>query len=208
MTKHHLLLTGFYEKLILKRPGIIILCILAAIAFLATVGITEDNSKIALRLSARIAFVLLLVIFVARPLQQMFATPFTAKLLRNRRLLGVAFAGIHTAHLGLIFHHMRVVPDFDFNFVARLPGMLTYGVVFLMFATSFNATTRMLGPARWRILHKVGLYWLFIAFVQTQLPKSLDHLERVNWFLIAMIFVALVIRLTAYLAKRQRPKSE
>ena len=34
MTKHHLLLTGFYDKLILKRPGIIILCILATIAFL------------------------------------------------------------------------------------------------------------------------------------------------------------------------------
>ena len=34
MTKRHLLLTGFYDKLILKRPGIIILCILAAIAFL------------------------------------------------------------------------------------------------------------------------------------------------------------------------------
>jgi predicted RND superfamily exporter protein len=34
MTKRHLLLTGFYDKLILKRPGIIILCIVAAIAFL------------------------------------------------------------------------------------------------------------------------------------------------------------------------------
>jgi predicted RND superfamily exporter protein len=34
MTKRHLLLTGLYDKLILKRPGIIILCIVAAIAFL------------------------------------------------------------------------------------------------------------------------------------------------------------------------------
>ena len=34
MTKRHILLTGFYDKLILKRPGIVILCILAAIAFL------------------------------------------------------------------------------------------------------------------------------------------------------------------------------
>ena len=34
MTKRHSFLTGFYDKLILKRPGIIILCILAAIAFL------------------------------------------------------------------------------------------------------------------------------------------------------------------------------
>ena len=34
MTKRHSFLTGFYDRLILKRPGIIILCILAAIAFL------------------------------------------------------------------------------------------------------------------------------------------------------------------------------
>jgi predicted RND superfamily exporter protein len=34
MTKPHFLLTGFYDKLILKRPGIIILCLLATIAFL------------------------------------------------------------------------------------------------------------------------------------------------------------------------------
>jgi len=34
MTNRHTLLTGFYDKLILKRPGITILCILAAIAFL------------------------------------------------------------------------------------------------------------------------------------------------------------------------------
>ncbi len=34
MTKRHFLLKGFYDKLILKRPGIIILCLLATIAFL------------------------------------------------------------------------------------------------------------------------------------------------------------------------------
>ncbi len=34
MTKSHFPLTGFYDKLVLNRPGIIIFCILAAIAFL------------------------------------------------------------------------------------------------------------------------------------------------------------------------------
>jgi predicted RND superfamily exporter protein len=34
MTKRHFFLAGFYDKLILRRPGIVILCILAAIAFL------------------------------------------------------------------------------------------------------------------------------------------------------------------------------
>jgi predicted RND superfamily exporter protein len=34
MTKRHPFLTGFYDKLIFKHPGLVILCILAAIAFL------------------------------------------------------------------------------------------------------------------------------------------------------------------------------
>ena len=174
---------------------------LASVAFLAAAGNTEENLHIALRLSARIAFVVLLIVFVARPLQQMFKTPFTAKLLRNRRLLGIAFAGIHTAHLGLIIYRGRINPDFNLLVSDNLPGMLTYAVIFIMFATSFNATTRMLGPRNWRILHKIGLYWLFVAFAQTQLPESLDKLEGTNWFMLGMIFVALVIRLTAFIAK-------
>jgi DMSO/TMAO reductase YedYZ heme-binding membrane subunit len=76
-----------------------------------------------------------------------------------------------------------------------------------MFLTSFNATAKMLGPKNWRILHKVGLYWLFIAFTQTQLPDSLDELNNINWMLLVLIAAALVIRLTAYFAQRQRSAS-
>ena len=86
----------------------------------------------------------------------------------------------------------------------NIPGTLTYVMMFVMFATSFNATTRMLGPRNWRILHKIGLYWLFVGFTQTQLPDSANELNGMNWFLVGLIFVALATRLTAYLAKNIR----
>ena len=176
---------------------------LAAAAFLGAVGVTDENVFITLQLSARIAFVILLIVFVARPLQQMFATPFTAKLLRNRRLFGIAFAGVHTAHLGLIMYRARVNPGFDYLLAENASGMFTYLVILAMFVTSFNAVAKKLGARNWRILHKAGLYFLFAAFTQTQLPDSLDHLEDMNWLLIALIFAALVIRLTAYLARHR-----
>jgi len=177
---------------------------LTAIAFFSSVGIDDESSRIALFLSARIAFVILLLIFVARPLHQMFVTPATSKLVRNRRLLGIAFVGIHTAHLGLIIHRARTFDDFEFSLVANLPGMLTYVVIYLLFATSFNATTKMLGPRNWKILHKVGLFWIFAVFAQTQLPDSLDKLDDMNWLLATLIVVAVIIRTTAYLARRRR----
>jgi len=187
--------------------GAIVVTSLAAATYLALAGSSNETILVALRCSARLAFVVLLVVFVARPLQQMFRTQFTAMLLRNRRMLGIAFAGIHTAHLGLIIYRSRVVENFDFTVGANLPGAFSYTVMLLMFLTSFNATVKMLGPKRWRTLHKLGLYWLFIGFTQTQLPESLDHLDQLepaNWVMLALVAIALVIRLTAYLAQRRQ----
>jgi DMSO/TMAO reductase YedYZ heme-binding membrane subunit len=178
-----------------------------AATYLALAGSNNETILVTLRASARFAFIVLLIVFVARPLQQLFRTPFTATLLRNRRLLGIAFAGIHTAHLGLIIYRSRAVETFDFTVGANLSGAFSYAVILLMFLTSFDATAKMLGPNRWRILHKIGLYWLFIAFTQTQLPESLDQLGQlgtVNWTMLMLIAAALVIRSTAYLAKSRR----
>lgn len=176
---------------------------IASVAYLALSGITDDNIRLLLRLSARIAFLVLLVIFAARPLRQLIATPATATLLKNRRLLGVAFAGIHTAHLALILYRADQVPDFEFDVLQSLPGSITYVFIYMMLITSFDEPARALGRNAWKILHKVGLYWIFAIFLQTQLPRSLDNLADANWWLIALIVLALAIRLTAFFAKRR-----
>ena len=154
------------------------------------------------------AFVILLVVFVARPLQQLFATKFTAKLLRRRRLLGVAFTAVHSAHLGLIFYRVHVSDDFALSYSENTLGALVYLIIFAMFATSFDSTTRMLGPRRWKVLHTIGLYVIFITFAQRELPRSLDTAEEANWILTALALAALLLRALPLLSSRGSRRSQ
>ena len=172
-------------------------------AVLAVAGKNEENIRSLLRMTARLAFLLLLVVLVARPLRQLVKTPGTLTLLKNRRSLGVSFAGMHTAHLALIMTLAYRVPAFELNWITRLPGMATYMMIYLMLITSFDRPARAIGKKRWKVLHKVGLYWLFIAFAQRELPRSLDNVDPVIWLLTALITAALVIRITAFFVTRR-----
>lgn len=175
-----------------------------AALYFAVVGVSADAISVTLRSSAHASFTVLLVVFVARPLRQITKTPFTAALLRNRRLLGVAFAGIHTAHLGLILYQDRQVPDYTFSVVENALGGLIYLLIFAMFATSFDRTARAIGRKYWRILHKTGLYAIFVAGLQTIVPDSREQIFGINGVLTLLAAVAIVVRLTVFLAQRQR----
>lgn len=176
----------------------------ASIAYLSQAGITDDNIRLLLRLSANVAFVVLLVVFAARPLRQIYATPTTRWLLQNRRLLGIAFAGIHTAHLAMIFFRANHNPDFEINLAASYIGVITYSIIYLMFITSFDGPARALGPRAWRVLHKLGLYFIGAIFARTLLPPSLDKLDDMNWWLAALTVSAIGIRLIAFFTKRRK----
>lgn len=176
----------------------------SAAGYFALAGLSLETIDLMLRLSARIAFLILLLVFVARPLQQMLKAPGTAKLLRSRRLLGIAFAGVHIAHLGVLLVKDRVIEDFDLLQLANGPGMFVYLVILAMLVTSWNAAAKAIGPKAWKVLHKGGLYVLFIAFSQTQLPYPGQSWEGVNWWFLTLIAIALVIRLTAFLAQRAK----
>jgi len=179
---------------------------IAAAAYLAFAGVGDDSIRLSLRVSGRIAFVVLLVVFAARPLQQLLKAPWTGKLLRNRKLFGVAFAGIHTAHLGLILLWINQLPDVGISFEKNLPGMFVYAFIFAMLITSFDGPARALGKKPWKALHKIGLFFLVASFTHSQLPQSIDQLELVNGLLIALAAVALVIRIAAFLANRKKPQ--
>jgi DMSO/TMAO reductase YedYZ heme-binding membrane subunit len=172
--------------------------------YLYSAGNTDDNIRLLLRLTARISFVLLLAIFVARPLRDLFKTSFTQSLLRNRPLIGVTFAGIHTGHLAVLIYRGQFNPEFDFTISGNLVGSLLYVAIFAMLITTFSGPRRAIGPKAWKILHKLGLYFISFGFVQTQLPRAIDDWSNVNWWLMSIIIAALVIRLTAFFAKRSR----
>ncbi len=51
-------------------------------------GINEATASLTLRLTAWTSFLSFLLVFVARPLRQLFKSPLTGKLLKNRRYVG------------------------------------------------------------------------------------------------------------------------
>lgn len=162
--------------------------------YLSAVGISDDNVRALLRWSARAAFLTFLVVFMARPLRQLYKTPISAWLLRHRRLIGVAFAGLHSGHLLLIFYRAQLSDEFVLSVARNGLGAFVYLLIFAMFATSFNSTTRWLGPRKWKILHTAGLYVIFVAFAQREIPRSLETADTANWTLTALALIALSLR--------------
>lgn len=175
-----------------------------AAAWVGLHGWSIGSLDSALRNSGRVAFAVLIVVFAARPLQVLLRRQWTARLLRNRRQLGVAFAGIHTAHLGMILYKVDRLPELTLAMILNVPSALVYGLMYGMLITSFEAPARAIGRRPWKALHKIGLYVLFAGFFASQIPRSLDDLAAVNAILIALAALALAARVAAFVKQRQR----
>ncbi len=167
-------------------------------------GFSPEALDSALRTTGRVAFVLLIAAFVARPLQDLLRKPWTAKVLRNRRQLGVAFAGIHTGHLVLILYKVYLLPDLALVDIISHSGVVVYGFILAMLVTSFEGPARAIGPKAWKVLHKLGLYVLFVAFLMSQVPRTLDALEMINAVLIGLALLAIAARVAAFIQRRRR----
>jgi hypothetical protein len=172
--------------------------------YLAVAGFNDPHLRTVLRLTARLSFMLFLVVFIARPLRQLWPGPATAWLLRERRSVGIAFAAAHTVHLALIACRYASFPALEYPLSRAAVGGLTYTLIYLMLLTSFDGPARVLGPRAWRILHKTGLYVIGFVFVSTLLPQTGEPLLTLDraWFL-TLTSGAIIIRLTAWLARRK-----
>jgi hypothetical protein len=173
----------------------------ACAAWLVSVTFSDETVLLPIRLTARIAFVLYLVVLVARPLQQLLRMRWTAALLRHRRLVGVAFAGVMTVHLGLLVYRFGAQPELDHPSLNLLFGAAAYGLFYLMLITSFDAPKKAIGPKVWKVLHLTGLVWAGVIF---GLPRSLESLSDPAYWQFGLPFViALIIRITAWQLSRR-----
>jgi sulfoxide reductase heme-binding subunit YedZ len=176
---------------------------LVSTAYLSLNGPSDDNLRFVLRLTARSAFLIFLLAFIARPLQQVFPTAATHALLRCRRQIGVAFAGVHTVHLLVILTRVQLVPEFQLTAKNHL-GAITYLLILLMLITSFDGPARSVGRKNWEILHKTGLYVIAVSFIQTLLPNSEQEFYMPEYILFSsLIFGAILLRMTAFFNTRK-----
>lgn len=172
------------------------------VLWLASGELTDENIRAPMRYTAQLAFMLYLVVLVARPLQQLARANWTAALLRNRRLVGVAFAATMTTHLGLIAYRFGSQAELEFS--PNLFGAGAYLVFYAMLITSFDAPRKALGPRAWKILHRLGLIWAAVIF---GLPRALEDLSDPDYLKFGIPFaLAILIRLIAWLQSRRRDR--
>lgn len=173
-------------------------------------GLNETGYGLAARYTVRVSFPLFLLAYLARPLARLWRHDASRWLLRNRRYLGLSFALAHTIHLAAftaLFVHLGVAPGIE----TLIGGGGAYLVMFLMAATSNNASLRTLGP-NWRRLHLFGMHYLWFIFAfsyfgrlaETRGEGSSDDLTLVGLVGTAICLLALLVRGIAYLQTRTR----
>lgn len=181
-----------------RLTGIVTAVVLAS-ALVLIVGIGGSmGARSALRMTARASLVLFLSAFTASALHRLRPMPLSRWLMRNRRYLGVAFAGSHLVHALAIGASIRADAD-AFYASQQPPGYLLNGIgyafILAMAATSFRAPARMIGTTAWRWLHWVGGYYIWFAFAKSYVPRALHD----GFYLpfAAALCLALALRLSA-----------
>ena len=158
-----------------------------------------------IRHTAQIAFVFYILILVARPLQQILRTSWTASMLRQRRQMGVALTSVMTVHLALIAYRFGSQPELTYPLLNLIVGGGAYVMLYLMFITSFDGPTRALGPKKWKLLHRTGLVYAAVIF---GLPRNFEHALTWDYWKFGIPFViAIIIRITAWQLSR-RPRDQ
>lgn len=151
-------------------------------------GVNEASWRIAIRLTARTSCILFLLAFCASALRRFRSTVFTNWLLRNRRYLGLSMAVSHGFHAVAIagvaiFTSENMVRD-------NHGGNLGYLFILMMTITSFEAPAAILGRRNWRILHTVGMYYLWLSFT-----FSFSQRLHESWLIYTPFTVVLILAL-------------
>jgi len=176
----------------------------AALAWLYSVEMTDTNILVTVRHSAAFAFLFYLISIAARPLHQMLHKPWSSTVLRNRRLFGVAFVGVMTAHLMLIIMRFTATPGLDYPISKVVLGGTVYAIIYLMFITSFDRPASALGQKAWKFLHRTGLIAIAVVFA---LPRSLDELSDPDKMKFTIPVLAVILMRIAVLPRSKRQDS-
>jgi DMSO/TMAO reductase YedYZ heme-binding membrane subunit len=174
------------------------LVLAAMVAGIVTVaGGGEPGVRMVVRATARTSVALFTLAFVAAALHRRWPGATTRWLLANRRYLGVSFAVSHFLHLAALLALAGWSPRrFASDAGAGVLVFAGLGYAFLaaMTATSFDTTAAWLGPRRWKRLHTLGSYDLWLIFTVSYVPRAFSRPLIYGPFAVALI-AALVLRL-------------
>jgi methionine sulfoxide reductase heme-binding subunit len=142
-----------------------------AVAALVGYGSGIDGLQAVTRYTGRAGLFWFAVVFVMAGSHRFSGDDDTGRALTITR----GFALHHTVHLGLLLTYLRA-SGHDIQLSRAAGGMLGYVLLYATVATSTAAAADRIGISRWRAFHQAGLWYLWIVFVLTYLPRILGKL--------------------------------
>jgi len=180
----------------------LIVAVLCAAVFAAAGG-GPEGWRAMIRLSAKTSLALFSTAFIASSLRGLWPNERTRWLLINRRYIGVSFAASHAIHLVGIVALAQADPSFTFEVPTLIGGGGAYVFLAAMTATSFDRSAAWLGPRRWKILHRTGMYYCWVIFFISYLPRSIVESAPFYSPFVAVLLGTLGLRIYAWRAARR-----
>jgi len=169
----------------------------------AVTGGTDEGQLYFIRYAVRPTLIVFALAFTASSLVKLWPNGFTRWQMKNRRYIGVSFATAHLLHLGAVVLWALGRPE-PFMTQPPLPiwlgGLSGYVFIVAMLITSFNGPARAIGPKAWRVLHKVGIYYVWALFTLALTLRSLADAFYVPFA--GFMFALLLVRICAHLMGR------
>jgi DMSO/TMAO reductase YedYZ heme-binding membrane subunit len=168
-------------------------------------GWTREGVLAGTAITARWAFPFFIAAWSASSLARLWPGGWRTALLRRRRALGLAFAANHFVHLGFIVAAVGAFGETRPLFVYLLGGG-AYLMIAAMALTSNDAAQRWMGFGRWRLLHTIGGWWVFVIFTNSYVSRLMEK-PAIAGPAVALIALALTLRIAAALKGRMRAQA-
>ena len=167
-------------------------------------GINEPSMAIVIRLTARTSCILFLLAFCASSLRRFKSNKFTRWLLQNRRYFGLSMAVSHGFHAIAIIGAAILSTEIPTD---NHGGNLGYLFIIAMTITSFRYPASFLGERGWQILHTVGMYYLWLAFIYS-FSNRLDESLLIYLPFVSLLIIAIALRLVRVFNQKSILKHE
>ncbi|MFV8166057.1 hypothetical protein ACNQVK_28820 [Mycobacterium sp. 134] len=184
---------------------IVAIAVASALAAWGVGGVNGAN--LGIRITARTSAILFLLAFTASSLYQLWPNDITKWIRRNRRYLGVGFAGSHVVHAAFIVTVIVLNEQrFETHVVDPTPhgvfvlDFIAYGFIIAMTITSFDRVAKRMQYAVWKRLHLTGSYVIWFTFFIAYWRRGVTYTEFYGPFLM-IVLAALIIR---FIAKAKR----
>ncbi len=163
-----------------------------------------------IRNSVRLSVPWLFLAFSASSLVVLFPSPATRWLMRNRRMLGLSFAAAMGWQLFFIFWMLLDHWRFYVEVVHPLGGLFirlfAYAVLISLTVTSFAGPRKWMGARAWHLLHKGGIYFLWLAIWGTYTGDIfvMENPPWINYVFAVAGLLAWLVRVAAYYKNKKR----